>query len=137
MVILLQGMGTLRMLADNAAWMAGLSDDTFISQISIPGTHDAGTGHGVNNYLIISGKIYAVTQEKTLTEQWNSGIRAFDLRPSVDGSQLRIYHGLISTDLYFDDALKTLLAEKGYPIARRTVAKYREQMGIPIARMRR
>ena len=36
-----------------------------------------------------------------------------------------------------DDALKTLLAEKGYPIARRTVAKYREQMGIPVARLRR
>ena len=36
-----------------------------------------------------------------------------------------------------DDALKELLAEKGYPIARRTVAKYREQMGIPVARLRR
>ena len=36
-----------------------------------------------------------------------------------------------------DDALKKLLAEKGYPIARRTVAKYREQMGIPVARMRK
>ena len=36
-----------------------------------------------------------------------------------------------------DDALKELLAAKGYPIARRTVAKYREQMGIPIARLRR
>ncbi|MCR5849318.1 MAG: phosphatidylinositol-specific phospholipase C [Bacteroidaceae bacterium] len=109
MVILLQGMGTLRMLADNAAWMGGVSDDTFISQISIPGTHDAGTGHGVNNaYVIVSGKTYAVTQEKTLTEQWNSGIRAFDLRPAVDGSRLRIYHGLISTNLYFDDALTTL-----------------------------
>ena len=36
-----------------------------------------------------------------------------------------------------DDGLKTLLAEKGYPIARRTVAKYREQMGIPVARMRK
>ena len=36
-----------------------------------------------------------------------------------------------------DDALKDLLAAKGYPIARRTVAKYREQMGIPVARMRR
>ena len=36
-----------------------------------------------------------------------------------------------------DDTLKTLLAEKGYPIARRTVAKYREQMGIPVARLRR
>ena len=36
-----------------------------------------------------------------------------------------------------DDALKKLLAEKGYPIARRTVAKYREQMEIPVARLRR
>lgn len=36
-----------------------------------------------------------------------------------------------------DDQLKELLAEKGFPIARRTVAKYREQMGIPIARMRK
>jgi RNA polymerase sigma-54 factor len=36
-----------------------------------------------------------------------------------------------------DDALKNELTEKGYPIARRTVAKYREQMGIPIARLRK
>ncbi len=35
-----------------------------------------------------------------------------------------------------DEALKKLLAEKGYPIARRTVAKYREQLGFPIARLR-
>ena len=36
-----------------------------------------------------------------------------------------------------DDVLKEKLAEKGYPIARRTVAKYREQLGIPIARLRK
>jgi len=36
-----------------------------------------------------------------------------------------------------DDQLKDLLAEKGFPIARRTVAKYREQLGIPIARLRK
>ena len=36
-----------------------------------------------------------------------------------------------------DDQLKELLAEKGFPIARRTVAKYREQLGIPIARLRK
>jgi len=36
-----------------------------------------------------------------------------------------------------DDALVTLLQEKGYPIARRTVAKYREQLHIPVARLRR
>jgi len=36
-----------------------------------------------------------------------------------------------------DDQLKDKLAEKGFPIARRTVAKYREQLGIPIARLRK
>ncbi len=36
-----------------------------------------------------------------------------------------------------DDALAMILKERGYTIARRTVAKYREQMGIPVARMRR
>jgi len=36
-----------------------------------------------------------------------------------------------------DDKLAEILKEKGYPIARRTVAKYREQLGIPVARMRK
>lgn len=36
-----------------------------------------------------------------------------------------------------DDALCDILKEKGYTIARRTVAKYREQLDIPVARMRR
>ncbi len=36
-----------------------------------------------------------------------------------------------------DDKLAAILKDKGYPIARRTVAKYREQLGIPVARMRK
>lgn len=36
-----------------------------------------------------------------------------------------------------DDKLSALLKEKGYPIARRTVAKYREQLDIPVARLRK
>jgi RNA polymerase sigma-54 factor len=36
-----------------------------------------------------------------------------------------------------DDKLAGILKEKGYPIARRTVAKYREQLGIPVARLRK
>ena len=35
-----------------------------------------------------------------------------------------------------DEALTAALANKGFPIARRTVAKYREQLGIPVARLR-
>ena len=36
-----------------------------------------------------------------------------------------------------DDKLEKLLKAKGYNIARRTVAKYREQMNIPVARLRK
>jgi RNA polymerase sigma-54 factor len=36
-----------------------------------------------------------------------------------------------------DDQLVDIMHESGYPIARRTVAKYREQMEIPVARLRR
>lgn len=36
-----------------------------------------------------------------------------------------------------DDKLADILKDKGYPIARRTIAKYREQLDIPVARMRK
>jgi RNA polymerase sigma-54 factor len=36
-----------------------------------------------------------------------------------------------------DDKLAEILKEKGYPIARRTIAKYREQLDIPVARLRK
>jgi len=36
-----------------------------------------------------------------------------------------------------DDHLTNILKEKGYNIARRTVAKYREQLNIPVARLRK
>ena len=36
-----------------------------------------------------------------------------------------------------DAKLMEILLEKGYPIARRTVAKYREQLNIPVARLRK
>jgi len=36
-----------------------------------------------------------------------------------------------------DEKMVLALKERGFNIARRTVAKYREQMGIPVARLRR
>ena len=38
---------------------------------------------------------------------------------------------------YSDEKLTEMLQEKGYNIARRTVAKYREQLNIPVARLRK
>ena len=36
-----------------------------------------------------------------------------------------------------DEAICNLLNEQGLSVARRTIAKYRERMGIPVARLRR
>lgn len=36
-----------------------------------------------------------------------------------------------------DAKLASILKEKGYPIARRTIAKYREQLDVPVARLRK
>lgn len=41
------------------------------------------------------------------------------------------------TKPYSDDKLEKILNQKGYNIARRTVAKYREQLNIPVARLRK
>ena len=41
------------------------------------------------------------------------------------------------SDPLTDDQLMDLMKEKGYPIARRTVAKYRQQLKIPVARLRK
>ncbi len=38
---------------------------------------------------------------------------------------------------FSDDKLETILNDKGYNIARRTVAKYREQLNLPVARLRK
>ena len=38
---------------------------------------------------------------------------------------------------YTDEKLTSILKSKGYNIARRTVAKYREQLNIPVARLRK
>lgn len=51
------------------------------------------------------------------------------LQQSVDGEDKK--------DPLTDEQLSTILSGKGYVIARRTIAKYRDQLGIPVARLRR
>ena len=49
----------------------------------------------------------------------------------------KVVEGEDKTQPYSDDKLAEIMAGQGYPIARRTVAKYREQLTIPVARLRR
>ena len=91
-------------------WITALPDNAYASQLSIPGTHDAATGDGTTFSL---GK----TQSLTLQEQWNMGIRVFDLRPGYKKvrkgffkyeNELHIYHGIVETRTSFKEAVKVL-----------------------------
>ena len=44
---------------------------------------------------------------------------------------------LVINSTVSDEQLAAMMKDHGYPIARRTVSKYREQMGIPVARLRK
>lgn len=91
-------------------WITNLRDDVYVNQLSIPGTHDSGTGEGFTSSLFDS---FARTQDLSLQGQWDSGIRAFDLRPTAvqtsSGERyLKIYHGIVETKIRFDEALRFL-----------------------------
>lgn len=89
---------------DYANWMLPLDDNLFLSRLSIPGAHDAATSSCGSSGLTGS----AHTQTYTIAQQLERGVRMFDLRPAWDGSKMVIYHGIVSTDVKFNDAMNTL-----------------------------
>ena len=100
-------------------WMSTVDGNTYVSHMSIPGAHDAATGNGFTGDLSSYGEKYAKTQTLNLTQQWNAGVRAFDLRPALlknsskngnadDYSDLYIWHTIIQTTLTMQSALETL-----------------------------
>ena len=97
--------------AANENWMARLSDTVKVCRVSIPGTHDSGTA-GVRFPM----KHYARTQTMDLSEQWDAGIRFFDLRPKLENGTLRIYHGPADCHLGFEEAMLTIIGKlEQYP----------------------
>lgn len=93
-------------------WMAKINDKTYVNQISIPGSHDSATGNGWTGFIGgMFGPSSAATQSKTLSEQWDCGIRAFDLRPALSGSDLQIFHGVCQTKLSMAAALDIICSK--------------------------
>ena len=89
---------------DYLNWMQALDDNLFLSRLSIPGAHDAATSGCSSSGLTGS----AHTQTYTIAQQLEHGVRMFDLRPAWNGKNMVIYHGIVSTDVKFNDALSTL-----------------------------
>ena len=104
-------------------WITPLDDNIYVCQMSIPGTHDAGTGHGMDvggsgalaklGEAVLGSLISSAgqTQDYTILQQINMGIRAFDLRPAYttnNQNRFDIWHGVIKTQLSLSDALKQM-----------------------------
>lgn len=98
------------MVTSGNNWMGALDDETYVAQLSLPGTHDAATGDGTCLSL-------GETQTISLQEQWDMGIRVFDLRPGYKtvckgffkfGQELHIYHGIVETRTSWDEAIDLL-----------------------------
>ncbi len=67
-------------------WMANVPDNLRLTELCLPGTHDT-----MSRY----GSIPTETQELTLIEQLEAGIRVIDIRCRQDDDFFRIYHGRV------------------------------------------
>ena len=79
--------------------MTDIDDDTKIALLTIPGTHDAAT-----STCPAAGKC----QTLTISGQLEHGVRAFDLRPTMDDNSTlgNIYHSILDTDVSMGDAME-------------------------------
>jgi 1-phosphatidylinositol phosphodiesterase len=80
-------------------WMGSLGDDLSISEISIPGAHDAGA-------LYEPWPGTAICQDLTIGEQLEAGIRFLDIRCRHIEDAFAIHHGSIYQHMNFDDVLE-------------------------------
>ena len=79
-------------------WMDYIPDNVLVSELSIPGSHNAATSS-------ISSSLYQC-QSKTIAEQLNNGVRVLDLRPA--GADLMIYHSDQSANITLEQALESV-----------------------------
>ena len=97
-----------KVLAQNN-WMEQLDDNRLVTDLSLPGTHDAATAEGWSGVADLDlggytfGDMAARAQDLTIAEQWAIGVRVFDIRPQKDDDVLRCMHGISGTSLLVGD----------------------------------
>ncbi len=85
-----------------ANWMANLPDDTRLSSISWPGTHDTMARFGP-----LPASDFVICQTKHLWTQLLQGVRALDIRGRHFRNSFPIHHGSVWQNVYLDDVLRT------------------------------
>lgn len=70
-------------------WMASLDDQLALSELAIPGSHDAAASHALADF---SG----ACQDSSIAEQLRFGVRFFDLRFRNIADELYLVHGVVN-----------------------------------------
>lgn len=114
----------------------GLLRPMILDDIAIPANLDRST------VSRICQSKYVRTEYGTYPLRW-----FFSLKAKQNGEEVSVRKILVelreivdsedSDHPYTDEQLTAMLREKGYDVARRTIAKYREKTGIPVARLRK
>ena len=84
----------------NLSWMKNIPDETRLSEMTIPGTHDSCSLYGI---------CFARTQTWSLPEQMMAGIRFFDIRLRLYNNTLRSFHAFVDQKDTFDIILSYAL----------------------------
>lgn len=79
-------------------WMTSLPDNSSLSALSIPGTHDSGA-----RFEPVAGT--AKCQNLTIAEQLEAGVRFLDIRCRHIDNSFAIHHGSVYQNLNFNDVL--------------------------------
>ena len=125
--------------AHHPNWMRSIPDETNITSLSIPGTHDTMTYEIENQRL--------ECQNWNLSVQMEAGLRYFDIRARLKDDELKIYHTSGDTGFSYEDVLLRMcdfletnpsetivmrLKEEGVPLGHNTITfeeafnKYRD-----------
>lgn len=118
-------------------------DETQVRPMRLEDVAEA-TGYDISTISRVANSKYAETPFGTYPLKWFFKHKAVQTGEGEDVTARQVMdalkHSVDNEDKrqpLSDERLTQLLAAKGFNIARRTVAKYREQMGIPVARMRK
>lgn len=80
-------------------WLSHVDDDTKITEISLPGTHNSGAPHSLADVV---GKC----QDLSIKAQLDIGVRVFDIRLQLVNDELKVVHDIIDQSLKFSAVLE-------------------------------
>jgi 1-phosphatidylinositol phosphodiesterase len=84
-------------------WMSLVDDQTPLTKLTIPGTHDS-AAYPISYF---AGAGFAKTQTLSFEQQLEVGVRFFDLRCRHVHDQLPLYHGCVALDQVLEDIMDT------------------------------